>query len=81
MVLEGYYGESDDESAVLTLLHAMESGMMIDSPQMLMEAIATTPTPPYYAVIFTSLRTRIGRWLYRHGKADGINLQKNSPAF
>ena len=31
MVLEGYYGDSDDESAVKTLLHAIESGMMIDS--------------------------------------------------
>lgn len=31
MVLEGYYGDSDDESAVMTLLHAIESGMMIDS--------------------------------------------------
>ena len=31
MVLEGYYGESDDESAVKTLLHAIDSGMMIDS--------------------------------------------------
>jgi aryl-alcohol dehydrogenase-like predicted oxidoreductase len=31
MVLEGYYGDSDDNSAVKTLLHAMDSGMMIDS--------------------------------------------------
>ncbi len=31
MVLEGYYGESDDESAVRTLLHAIDLGMMIDS--------------------------------------------------
>ena len=31
MVLEGYYGDSEDESAVKTLLHAIESGMMIDS--------------------------------------------------
>ena len=31
MVLEGYYGKSDDESAITTLLHAIDSGMMIDS--------------------------------------------------
>ena len=31
MVLEGYYGESDDDSAVETLLHAIDSGMMVDS--------------------------------------------------
>jgi aryl-alcohol dehydrogenase-like predicted oxidoreductase len=31
MVLEGYYGASDDKDAVGTLVHAIESGMMIDS--------------------------------------------------
>ena len=31
MVLEGYYGESDDDLAVKTLVHAIDSGMMIDS--------------------------------------------------
>jgi aryl-alcohol dehydrogenase-like predicted oxidoreductase len=31
MVLEGYYGASDDQDAVKTLVHAIESGMMIDS--------------------------------------------------
>ena len=31
MVLEGYYGDSDDDSAVKTLLHAIAQGMMIDS--------------------------------------------------
>ena len=31
MVLEGYYGESDDDAAVDTLLHAIDAGMMIDS--------------------------------------------------
>ena len=31
MVLEGYYGSSDDDSAVKTLVHAIDSGMMIDS--------------------------------------------------
>ena len=31
MVLEGYYGDSDDDSAVKTLLHAIDHGMMIDS--------------------------------------------------
>ncbi len=31
MVLEGYYGASDDEDAVSTLCHAIDSGMMIDS--------------------------------------------------
>jgi aryl-alcohol dehydrogenase-like predicted oxidoreductase len=31
MVLEGYYGDSDDDIAVKTLLHAIDSGMMIDS--------------------------------------------------
>ncbi|MFC1505340.1 aldo/keto reductase [Thermodesulfobacteriota bacterium] len=31
MVLEGYYGDSDDEAAVKTLLHAIDLGMMIDS--------------------------------------------------
>ena len=31
MVLEGYYGASDDDDAVKTLLHAIDAGMMIDS--------------------------------------------------
>jgi aryl-alcohol dehydrogenase-like predicted oxidoreductase len=31
MVLEGYYGASDDDSAVDTLLKAIDAGMMIDS--------------------------------------------------
>ncbi|MGB5687362.1 MAG: aldo/keto reductase [Candidatus Electrothrix sp.] len=31
MVLEGYYGESDDKGAVNVLCHAIDSGMMIDS--------------------------------------------------
>ena len=31
MVLEGFYGETDDESALKTLCHAIESGMMIDT--------------------------------------------------
>ena len=31
MVLEGYYGNSDDDSAVQTLVHAIDLGMMIDS--------------------------------------------------
>lgn len=31
MVLEGYYGASDDDSAIKTILHAIELGMMIDS--------------------------------------------------
>jgi aryl-alcohol dehydrogenase-like predicted oxidoreductase len=31
MVLEGYYGASEDETAVDTLCHAIDSGMMIDS--------------------------------------------------
>ncbi|MGD8520320.1 MAG: aldo/keto reductase [Desulfobacterales bacterium] len=31
MVLEGYYGDSDDDTAVKTLVHAIDSGMMIDS--------------------------------------------------
>lgn len=31
MVLEGYYGESDDDSAIHTLVHAIDSGMMIDT--------------------------------------------------
>jgi aryl-alcohol dehydrogenase-like predicted oxidoreductase len=31
MVLEGYYGASDDDEAVKTLLHAIDAGMMIDS--------------------------------------------------
>lgn len=31
MVLEGYYGESDDDAAIQTLLHAIDSGMMVDS--------------------------------------------------
>lgn len=31
MVLEGYYGDSEDGSAVKTLLHAIEMGMIIDS--------------------------------------------------
>jgi aryl-alcohol dehydrogenase-like predicted oxidoreductase len=31
MVLEGYYDNSDDDSALKTLLHAIDSGMMIDT--------------------------------------------------
>ena len=31
MVLEGYYGESDDAQAIKTLAHAIEQGMMIDT--------------------------------------------------
>ena len=31
MVLEGYYGASDDDDAVKTLLHVIDAGMMIDS--------------------------------------------------
>lgn len=31
MVLEGYYGHSDDQSGVSNLVHAIESGMMIDT--------------------------------------------------
>ena len=31
MVLEGFYGASDDSAAIKTLCHAIESGMMIDS--------------------------------------------------
>ncbi len=31
MVLEGFYGAADEDSAVRTLCHAIESGMMIDS--------------------------------------------------
>jgi len=31
MVLESYYGNSDDEQAVETIRHAVEAGMMIDS--------------------------------------------------
>jgi aryl-alcohol dehydrogenase-like predicted oxidoreductase len=31
MVLEGYYGTSDDEQAIETIRHAVEAGMMIDS--------------------------------------------------
>ena len=31
MGLEGYYGESDDTTAVKTLVHAIEHGMMIDT--------------------------------------------------
>lgn len=31
MVLEGYYGASDDEAAVKTLQHAIDLGMMIDT--------------------------------------------------
>lgn len=31
MVLEGYYGAADDSAAVDTLVHAIDSGMMIDT--------------------------------------------------
>lgn len=31
MVLEGYYGESDDNQVIETLLHAVDAGMMIDT--------------------------------------------------
>ena len=31
MVLEGYYGGSEDDAAIRTLCHAIDCGMMIDS--------------------------------------------------
>jgi aryl-alcohol dehydrogenase-like predicted oxidoreductase len=31
MVLEGYYGQSDDNQVVETIRHAVQAGMMVDS--------------------------------------------------
>ena len=31
MVLEGYYGESNDDQAVKTIRYAVDTGMMIDT--------------------------------------------------
>lgn len=61
MGLEGYYGESDDSAAVDTLVHAIESGMMIDTADaygaghnedLIKQALAKTKTKPFIATKF-----------------------------
>ena len=61
MVLEGYYGSSQDDSAVETLCHAIEKGMMIDSADaygnghnetLLAKAIRQTDAEPFIATKF-----------------------------
>ena len=61
MGLEGYYGQSDDTSAVNTLVHAIEQGMMIDTADaygagnnedLIKQAIAQTETTPFIATKF-----------------------------
>ncbi len=61
MVLEGYYGASDDTDAVGTLGHAMDAGMMIDTAdaygnghneRLIGKAIRESGTPPFIATKF-----------------------------
>ena len=61
MVLEGYYGASDDEAAVDTLRHAIEMGMMIDSADaygeghneaLIAKALASTSAQAFVATKF-----------------------------
>ena len=61
MVLEGYYGESDDAAAVKTLVHAIDQGMMIDTAdfyggghneELVKQAIQQTKTKPFIATKF-----------------------------
>ncbi|GMM88013.1 aldo/keto reductase [Vibrio fortis] len=61
MGLEGYYGQSDDTSAVSTLVHAIEQGMMIDTADaygaghnedLIKQAVAQTETAPFIATKF-----------------------------
>ena len=61
MVLEGYYGSIDDDSAVATLRHAIEQGMMIDSAdaygnghneRLVGQAIQESQTPAFVATKF-----------------------------
>ena len=42
--------------------------------------IANTPKPPYYAVIFTSIRTE-GDGGYDHMSSSMMNLVKDQPGF
>lgn len=61
MVLEGYYGASDDRSAVETLAHAIDMGMMIDSADaygnghnesLIAQALRATKSPAFVATKF-----------------------------
>lgn len=61
MGLEGYYGESDDQAAVKTLVHAIEQNMMIDTADaygaghnedLIKQALAQTNTKPFIATKF-----------------------------
>ncbi|GAB2647323.1 aldo/keto reductase [Vibrio panuliri] len=61
MGLEGYYGASDDTQAVQTLVHAIESGMMIDTADaygaghnedLIKQALAHTDQPAFIATKF-----------------------------
>ena len=61
MGLEGYYGQSDDISAVNTLVHAIEQGMMIDTADaygaghnedLIKQAVAKTEATPFIATKF-----------------------------
>lgn len=61
MVLEGYYGDSDDDSAVNTLLHAIDMGMMIDSADaygnghnelLIAKALKSSPNEAFIATKF-----------------------------
>ena len=61
MGLEGYYGASDDDSAVSTLVHAIDQGMMIDTADaygaghnehLVKQAIAQSNQPAFIATKF-----------------------------
>lgn len=61
MGLEGYYGASDDASAVSTLVHAIDQGMMIDTADaygaghnehLVKQAIAQSSQPAFIATKF-----------------------------
>lgn len=61
MGLEGYYGASDDTTAVETLVHAIEQGMMIDTADaygaghnesLIKQAIENTSVKPFIATKF-----------------------------
>lgn len=39
MVLEGYYGQSEDNSAIETLIHAIDQNMMIDTADAMVPGI------------------------------------------
>lgn len=45
------------------------------------DAFASLPTPPYYAVIFSSLRTATGASEYAHAADRMVELAQRQPGF